>query len=111
MVTLALRCLFVIGLGAVVATDWAKVIAVLPSFYDCSVMVVWNFWDCSARCCGCVGVVWDLCRCVLVVFSGVGITWSLWNLCGCVAILLCVDRCENPFDIVECNAVTITNIL
>lgn len=31
MVTLALRCLFVIGLGAVVATDWAKVIAVLPS--------------------------------------------------------------------------------
>ena len=31
MVTFALRCLFVIVLGAVVATDWAKVIAVLPS--------------------------------------------------------------------------------
>ena len=31
MVTLALRCLFVIGLGAVVATGWAKVITVLPS--------------------------------------------------------------------------------
>ena len=31
MVTLALRCLFVIGLGTVVATDWAKVIAVFPS--------------------------------------------------------------------------------
>ena len=31
IVTLALRCLFVIGLGAVVATDCAKVIAVLPS--------------------------------------------------------------------------------
>ena len=31
MVTFALCCLFVIGLGAVVATDWARVIAVLPS--------------------------------------------------------------------------------
>lgn len=29
MVTLALRCLFVIGLGAVVATDWAKLTASL----------------------------------------------------------------------------------
>lgn len=40
MVTLALRCLFVIGLGAVVATDWANVIAVLPSTIVVSGVVV-----------------------------------------------------------------------
>lgn len=40
MVTLALRCLFVIGLGAVVAMDWAKVIAVLPSTIVVSGVVV-----------------------------------------------------------------------
>lgn len=40
MVTLALRCLFVIGLGAVVTTDWANVIAVLPSTIVVSGVVV-----------------------------------------------------------------------
>lgn len=40
MVTLALRCLFVIGLGAVVATGWAKVIAVFPSTIVVSGVVV-----------------------------------------------------------------------
>ena len=40
MVTLALRCLFVIGLGAVVTTDLANVIAVLPSTIVVSGVVV-----------------------------------------------------------------------
>lgn len=40
IVTLALRCLFVIGLGAVVTTDWANVIAVLPSTIVVSGVVV-----------------------------------------------------------------------
>ena len=40
MVTLALRCLFVIGLGAVVTTDWANVIAVLPSTIVVSGVVI-----------------------------------------------------------------------
>lgn len=76
MVTLALRCLFVIGLGAVVATDWANVIAVLPSTIVVSgVVVVLELSGTSVDVLGSFLVVLEL----LEVF---GISWAVLLSCS-----------------------------